>query len=349
MVRKTILGMPARPLAATLAAIAAVTALTAFAATNPNLGKAIEAQRQLAGQRPNDAAVWNDLGNLLLLARQPGEAEAAYRKAVELDPQKTSALFNLGLLEQQHGKNREAQRLYEQVLKLEPRHAWAHYQLGTVYERKGEKARAVRSYAQAFALDPQLAFKEVNPQIVDSRLVTESMLRAYRNSSASPEVPTVFDEATRIRNLLEPAPAPAGKEAAPAATQPAQPGHPAVLRQRDLPQGPAMGQATPPGQQQGARARPGTPGGTYIQQGGAAVPSYPPPAYGTPGYTPPGAPGQAQGRQWVRPDPRSGGVITPGEGTQPGQVITPPPSGIYYRPGTPSTGRLSSVVVEANG
>ena len=100
---------------------------------------------------------------------------------------------------------------------------------------------------------------------------------------------------------------------------------------------------------QGARARPGTPGSTYIQQGGAAVPSYPPPAYGTPGYTPPGAPGQAQGRQWVRPDPRSGGVITPGEGTQPGQVITPPPSGIYYRPGTPSTGRLSSVVVEANG
>jgi hypothetical protein len=38
------------------------------------------------------------------------------------------------------------------------------------------------------------------------------------------------------------------------------------------------------------------------------------------------------------------------DGTQPGVVITPPPVGIYYRPGLPSTGRLDSQLVpEENG
>ncbi len=54
----------------------------------PNLTKTIEAQRRLTVERPDDAAVFNDLGNLLLLVPQPAEAEAAYRTAIELDPDK---------------------------------------------------------------------------------------------------------------------------------------------------------------------------------------------------------------------------------------------------------------------
>jgi hypothetical protein len=32
-------------------------------------------------------------------------------------------------------------------------------------------------------------------------------------------------------------------------------------------------------------------------------------------------------------------------GGQPGQPVTPPPGGVYYRPGSPSSGRLDIKVV----
>jgi hypothetical protein len=58
-----------------------------------------------------------------------------------------------------------------------------------------------------------------------------------------------------------------------------------------------------------------------------------------PGYTGPNDPSMPRGlRQWSRPEPQA--QEYPDEGSQPGQVITPPPGGVYYQPGLPSTGRL---------
>jgi hypothetical protein len=316
-------------------ALLSIVAITATAAVPPNIGKALAAQQRLVAERPQDAAVWNDLGNLLVLAGQPSEAEAAYRRASSIDPRRSSALFNLGLLLQQEGKTSEARQLYEKVLEIDPRYAWAHYQLGTLYERKGDRSRAVRQYAQAFTLDPQLAFREVNPQIVENGLVTESLLLAYRRHASATEAPSVYDEPSRIRELM--VPSPPGKdvtaEARPEqpAPQAAQQGaHPTVLRPKDLSAGSNLGQATPPG------SRPGTPSGAQR----------PPLGYPSPqGYVQQDAGSAYQGgaRQWTRPNPNL-------DGTQPGMVVTPPPAGLYYRPSPSSTGRLGTQVMpEQNG
>lgn len=324
----------------TLVALGVIAAITAVAAVPPNVARTLEAQRRLVAERPNDAAVYNDLGNLLLMVPQPAEAEAAYRRAVELDPNRVSALFNLGLLLQQRGELREASKQYRQVIKLEPRHAWAHYQIGTLYETWGQESRAVESYAQAFSLDPQLAFPEVNPHVIENRLVTESMLRAYKGGGAQAQAPVIYDDPARIATMLVPRPAPQG-EASQAATQQQQPNQPqagaagrqpattgqgqgqqgsTVLREGDLDRGNTAGQAMP----QGSR------GGTY------------PPRTGVP---------QPRGlREWSRPEPTyqevpQGIEPDPNDGTVPEPVITPPPGGVYYRPGIQSTGRLNLQVV----
>lgn len=309
-------------------ALVALTCMTASAALPPNLAKAIEAQRRLAAERPEDATVFNDLGNLLVLGHQPEAAVTAYRRAVEIDPQRVSALFNLGLLEQQQGNAREARQLYEKVLAADPQHAWAHYQMGTLFEARGESAHAVREYADAFALDPQLAFREVNPQIVDSKLVTESMLRAYRRQSVAAAAPAIYDDPARIRDLLVPQP-PKDREGADAGAPPLGP-HPPVLRQKDLPTG-NTGQATAPGGKPIAPApgqitpSPRTYPGSPFNNGNQAAPY-------------PGA------RTWQRPNPATS------DGLQPGPVVTPPPTGIYYQPGVASTGQLGTQVVpERNG
>src|SRR4030095_3775772 len=105
-----------------VASLAVLAAIAAVAAVPPNLTKAIEAQQRLSVERPNDAAVFNDLGNLLLLVPRPEEAEAAYRKGLHIDAQKASAHYNLGLLLQQRGELKEAMKHFEQTVKAEPRH-----------------------------------------------------------------------------------------------------------------------------------------------------------------------------------------------------------------------------------
>lgn len=310
------------------AVLLATLAIAAFAAVPPNLSKAIEAQRRLVAERPQDASVHNDLGSLLLFAERPVEAEAAYRRALELDPNKVSALFNLAQLQQQRGEMREALRLYERVVESQPNHAWAHYQIGTLYERWEQDGKAVEHYARAFALDPQLAFKEVNPHIVENRLVTESMLRAYNETPGEPQAPRYFDERDRIVKLLVPLPEPQAEQ------------------EEAVAEG-ASGQG---------QARPGAQPGQTLTEGdlrnratGQAVPQ------GRAGRQPTmRQPTQRGLRQWERPDPNLQEVpeeqmgqpgIGPGSIQEPGQVITPPPGGVYYRPGSPSSGRLNIRVV----
>jgi hypothetical protein len=312
-----------------LVAAFALAAMAAVPGSLGNLNRALDSQKKLAAERPQDPAVFNDLGNLYLLADQPAAAEEAYRKALAIDPQKVTALFNLGLLQQQRGERREALSLYKKVVDLQPGHAWAHYQLGTLYESWDQKNKAIEEYARAFALDPQLAFKEVNPHIVENKLVTEAMIRAYDQPGAQPQAPKAFDEPGRIAKLLVPLPqteSPAadttaeGKTAQPgqASAAAGQPGGETVLRPDDL-RGGATGQAVPQGGSRTGR-------GSVRQQ-----------------------PMDRGLRQWDRPEPnvapqpmdptaaRPGYPVQP---TQPGQVVTPPPGGVYYRPGSPSSGRL---------
>jgi Flp pilus assembly protein TadD len=323
-------------LAAALAALLALTAIAAVPAP-PNVGKALEEQRRLAAERPQDPAVFNDLGNLLMLANRPAEAETAYRRAVELDPEKVSALFNLGLLLQQRGETREALRLYEQVVEKDARYAWAHYQIGTIREETGQESQAIEAYAEAFSLDPQLAFSDVNPHIVENRLVTQAMLRAYRSDRELPHAPKFYDDPARIAALLVPPPAPrteqtpeqedatksAQTQPQPGATQQARPGG-QVLNRGDIDPRSRAGQAQP-GMGRTVPGAPGSVRGGYVPPGG---------------YTPPNQNVPRGLRQWNRPEPQTEVNPDEGGGMQPGQVITPPPGGVYYQPGLPSTGRL---------
>lgn len=192
-------------------------ALAAAAAAPPNLPQAIAAQRALAAERPADAAVQVDLGNLLALGGQSDEAEAAYRQALALDPESVSAHFNLALLEQQRRHERAALREFKAVIELDPRHAWAQYQIGVILEGWGMKELAVRAYGRALALDPRLRFPDVNPHVIDNRLLTEAMLLGYRDYQPEVLPPPAYEQPRRIAALLlatPEAPAPTAPAAA---------------------------------------------------------------------------------------------------------------------------------------
>ncbi len=177
-------------------------ALRSPAAETPNLDQALTAQQALAAERPNDPLVLNDLGNLLLVAGKEKEAEHAYRQALEIAPDMTSAHYNMGLLLLQKSALKAALGHFRTVLEAEPDNAWAHYQVGVIFDGRGRTQKAIRHYARAFRLDPQLAFPEVNPHVIDNEHVTKALLQAYRNLPSSSGAPKTYEEPSRIVSLM---------------------------------------------------------------------------------------------------------------------------------------------------
>lgn len=167
----------------------------------PSVLRALEAQQALVQENPTADAL-NDLGNLLTLAGRDSEAETAYRRALERAPGLVAAQYNLGLLLQQRGDDGAAEA-FRGVLAIEPNNAWAHYQLGVDLEIRGDRKAAIDHYARAFASDASLTFPANNPQLIESRLVTQAMIRAQRYAKVpGAQAPRRYGEANRIVELM---------------------------------------------------------------------------------------------------------------------------------------------------
>ncbi|MEO8275945.1 MAG: tetratricopeptide repeat protein [Thermoanaerobaculia bacterium] len=167
-----------------------------------NLGRAIEVQRALVLSRPADSAAENDLGSLLVLAGDNTGAEAAYRRAIEIDSANGAAHFNLGLLLQKLEDRRGALKEFKRTLSSEPRNAWAHYQIGTIYDHWGLDSAAKRAYARAIAIDPNLGNPAVNPHLLDNELATSAMLYSYHHYREELLPEKRFEEPARIAGVL---------------------------------------------------------------------------------------------------------------------------------------------------
>jgi tetratricopeptide (TPR) repeat protein len=79
-----------------------------------------------------------------LEATDPGGAEAAYRSALAIDPDRADTHFNLGVALEDLGRDLDAIDAYEEATALDPGHADAYFNLAGVCERVGRPAAAIR-------------------------------------------------------------------------------------------------------------------------------------------------------------------------------------------------------------
>lgn len=113
-----------------------------------------------------------------LEASDPDAAEAAYRKALQLDPQFLAAYVNLGCLLQARGQAAAAEQVYRQALARFAREPLLHFNLGTALEDLGRLDAAARAYAQALALDAGFADAHYNlARICEARGRTQEAIR----------------------------------------------------------------------------------------------------------------------------------------------------------------------------
>lgn len=117
--------------------------------------KAIAAANAQIAKVPNNSDFYDLLGTALFNGKKDyPAAEAALRKAVDLDKNNTDALEKLGKVQVQEGSADQALALYLQSIKDNPREVRFYILAGELYEAKQNWDQAKAMYQQALSLSP---------------------------------------------------------------------------------------------------------------------------------------------------------------------------------------------------
>jgi cytochrome c-type biogenesis protein CcmH len=110
------------------------------------LDETIAEMGQRLRQDPDNDQGWFNLGLLYREARRFGEAERAFRRAMELRPGNADYVGYLAetlFLLSGGNPSSEAERLFRRVLELQPRHPQARYYLATLRDLRGDHRGAI--------------------------------------------------------------------------------------------------------------------------------------------------------------------------------------------------------------
>ncbi len=107
------------------------------------------------------------------------EAEALYKKAIDLDPQLAIAYTNLGNIRFRRGDEPGAEKLYRRALEFDARQPEAHYNLGYVMLERGFSSRAVTYFEDAIKSDPRFADAHFNLAMAYEALFDKTKARVH--------------------------------------------------------------------------------------------------------------------------------------------------------------------------
>jgi tetratricopeptide (TPR) repeat protein len=135
-------------------------ALASRAQVLSQLGRRVEAlqvQRVLIDSAPEVGAYWFNYGFMLEEAEDFAGAEAAFRRATELNPGLDRAWYGLGLVLIRFGRLEEAAEALKRNTKLQPMSPYGWYQLARVHAQRQEpdEARKIIRHLQRF--EPKVA------------------------------------------------------------------------------------------------------------------------------------------------------------------------------------------------
>lgn len=136
------------------------------ASVSPVAAPQLSGPEATAQANPNSAQAQFELGNAYASKGQWSQAQAAYQKAIELDPKFQSAYANLGVVYYQLEQLDLAASQYQKAMELDPKDGDVAYNLGALYLQQALLSttpnpdllqQAVEQLQQAKELDPKLA------------------------------------------------------------------------------------------------------------------------------------------------------------------------------------------------
>jgi tetratricopeptide (TPR) repeat protein len=115
-----------------------------------------------AGKAPQNSEIQVMLGGLYMRAKQNEESEAAFGRAIEINPHNLDAYFLLAEVQKDQGARDRALATYERALKAAPSSPRTHVMLGALESDRGNWQRAEKLYRRALELDPDYSLAANN-------------------------------------------------------------------------------------------------------------------------------------------------------------------------------------------
>ena len=146
---------------------------------------------------PEYATAYSNLGNLLADQQRFAEAEQAYGKAIELNPDDATAYSNLGILLKHQQRFAEAEQAYGKAIELNPEYATAYSNLGNLLADQQRFAEAEQAYGKAIELNPEYAtaYSNLGNLLADQQRFAEAEQAYGKAIELNP------DDATAYYNL----------------------------------------------------------------------------------------------------------------------------------------------------
>ncbi len=119
-------------------------------------------ERGLDGSSELDSKLSYNVGVAYARAGRPGEALAAFDRALATDRDNPEILYQRGQALVALGQHDEAVGVFERVITLAPEQAEAHVALGLAFGRTNRPFDAMRHFQQALELDPRNADARIN-------------------------------------------------------------------------------------------------------------------------------------------------------------------------------------------
>lgn len=138
----------------------AIEPLVMIAASKTAQGKSAEARDRVMQQltlSPNNPFMYNLLGEQWALAKEPAKAEAAFKKAMEINDALPAPYLNLAGLYLRTQKIDQAAQEYETALTKNPKLLSAQMMLGLIAENKKDLPKAMSRYEDVLKINPKFA------------------------------------------------------------------------------------------------------------------------------------------------------------------------------------------------
>ncbi len=116
---------------------------------------ALAAYRQAMAVDSNNAEIHTNLAVTLVALNQGDEAMGHLEEALRLNPEREVALFSMGTLLAQQGRDADAIPYYQRALQQNPDYRDALFNMANAHFRLGQYNEAILHYARVVDLDPQ--------------------------------------------------------------------------------------------------------------------------------------------------------------------------------------------------
>jgi predicted O-linked N-acetylglucosamine transferase (SPINDLY family) len=127
-----------------------------------NFGQAIAAARAAVSFHPGLARAHHNLGIALVKSGRPTEAITAFQDATKCDPAFTDAWLNLGVAQKESGDLAAAEATYLHCLTLSPGDATIYNNLGNVFSNLKRADDALAAFKKALEIDPNYEDAKTN-------------------------------------------------------------------------------------------------------------------------------------------------------------------------------------------